>query len=143
MSTVAHEAVKDTATDGTPAGSDTETAALTTDDLHHLLSNSRRRTVVAVLDDEHPLPKDTLAERVAARETGKGVDELDYQERKRTLVSLHQCHLPKLVDHGVIERHHEGYVPGPAAAELLPYLDGVDVDTGSCWFSKALGKLIR
>ena len=43
-----------------------------------------------------------LAEEVAAIENDVEVDDLTYKQRKRVYVSLHQTHLPRLAEAGVV-----------------------------------------
>jgi hypothetical protein len=44
-----------------------------------------------------------LAERIAAWENDVEVDDLDYKQRKRVYTSLHQTHLPKLDEAGIVD----------------------------------------
>jgi len=120
----------------TPTGA--EVTGLSTDDLHHLLSNQRRRTILRVLHERGATPKGELAEWVASRETGTPREQLDHRERKRVYISLYQCHLPKLRDHDAVTADGDTYTLGAVADELLPYLDGVR----DGWVSKALGRVV-
>lgn len=92
------------------------------DDVFSLLSNQRRRLVIRFLHADGPMPKAELAERIAAVETDKPINEISSQERKRVLVSLHQCHLSKLEDHGVVTWNGEVSLDDNARA-VLPYVD--------------------
>lgn len=64
------------------------------DDVYDVLGNARRRMVVAVLSEERSAAKGELAEHIAG-EAGCG--------RETALIGLHQCHLPKMSDAGVVE----------------------------------------
>ena len=77
---------------------------LETDVVFDLLSSPRRRTALQVLHEEGDVIDDlrTLADHVAARETGKQPDQLTRPERKRVYVSLYQTHIPKLEEAGAI-----------------------------------------
>lgn len=81
-------------------GTVNEKDALPTSEVYHLLSNDRRRQVMDIVERHGPIRKSELVDRVAAAEFE---DEPSSQERKRILVSLHQAHLPKLEDAGVIQ----------------------------------------
>ena len=70
----------------------------------HLLSNRRRRRVIAHLATERETTFETLVDRIAAEE-GEG-DAAD--RRDAVYASLHQTHLPTLVDAGVAERDADG-----------------------------------
>lgn len=71
------------------------------DELFTLLSSSRRRHVVELLDEQggEAMFRE-LTDAVARRETGEPVR---YDQRKRVYVSLRQSHLPRLADAGVVE----------------------------------------
>lgn len=79
--------------------SDTDTG-VDTDELFDLLSNARRRRVLAVLQraDGDAATLEELAERVVARDTDDGSD-----DPEAAAIALHHVHLPKLADCGVIE----------------------------------------
>ena len=77
-----------------------ETAAYT------LLKNSRRRAVIAHLDQPDTQPPVTVRELstvIAAEENDCHPDAVGSKERKRVYVTLLQSHLPKLDTWGVIE----------------------------------------
>lgn len=65
---------------------------------HEVLVNDRRRAIVELLDEETTLR--TLADDVARIEAG-GADP-DRKTRQSVYITLHQCHLPKLDDFGVV-----------------------------------------
>jgi hypothetical protein len=80
----------------------TETAELTTDERHRLLSNGRRRAVLAVLSDRStPVELADLAAAVADRETD--AEAADEALVDRVKVSLHHVHLPRMDSLGVVE----------------------------------------
>lgn len=87
----------DAHTDG--KGTDT----LDKETIHHILSNERRQHVVSLLDEMDRIDKGELATLVTAREMDTEPDNLSSQERKRVMVALQQCHLPKLEDNNVIQ----------------------------------------
>lgn len=92
------------------------------DTLFQLLSNARRRRLIQALDRDGPLPKNQLADRLAAIETDTVPDRVSHADRKRVYVSLHQVHLPKLTDAGVVEVDEtdgtELVSPGPTFGQL-------------------------
>jgi len=75
-------------------------ASVDTDELFDLLSNARRRRVLAVLHraDGDAATLEELAERVVAPNADDGSG-----DREAAAISLHHVHLPKLADCGVIE----------------------------------------
>lgn len=71
-------------------------------DLHHVLSNERRQIALAHLHDVggRASPAE-LADRVAVVESGE--DPPPEEARQSAYVTLHQTHLPKLDDLGIVE----------------------------------------
>jgi hypothetical protein len=65
---------------------------------HEVLVNDRRRAIVELLDGETALR--ALADEVARVEAG-GADP-DRKTRQSVYITLHQCHLPKLHEFGVV-----------------------------------------
>ena len=70
-----------------------------------VLSNQRRRFVLHFLKrrGKESVEVSDLAGQIAGWENEKPPDLLSYKERKRVQNALHQFHLPKLDDHGLIE----------------------------------------
>jgi DNA-binding transcriptional ArsR family regulator len=103
-------------------------APVPTDEVFDVLGNARRRAVVRYLLEHGEVEMGTLAERVAAEETGTTPEEVGREERRRIYISLYQSHLPKLADVGVASYDRDRGVVEPTAAieDLAPYLD---VDT--------------
>lgn len=74
-----------------------------------VLSNERRRTILAVLDRQSaPISAITLAELVTSVELDTPLDRLQFQDREPRYLSLLHTHLPRLHDAGLIERTSEG-----------------------------------
>lgn len=114
---------------------------LSEDTIFSILSNERRRYVLRYLDRvEREAELGDLTERIAAWENGVEVGELEYDQRKRVYTSIHQTHLPKLDDAGVVDYDHDrGTVALAAgAADLDAYLAAVDND-GQRWSRRYLG----
>lgn len=78
------------------------TDTLDKETIHHILSNERRKHVLSILDEMDRIDKGELATLVTAREMDTDPNDLSSQERKRVMVALQQCHLPKLEDNDVI-----------------------------------------
>lgn len=107
---------------GTVAAEGSASDELPLDAVYHLLQNERRRGVISYLDDhEAPVTRSEVAEQVAAWENGTDVDGIDSQERKRVYIALHQIHLPKLDDAGVLE-----YDPDRGTITPRPLLEQVN-----------------
>lgn len=105
--------------------------SLSKDTIFSTLSNQRRRYVIHYLkhDPEQVRIRD-LAEQVAAWENDITVEELTYKQRKRVYTSLHQTHLPKMNDCGIVEYDRDRGLISIAskAAELDVYLEVVSED---------------
>lgn len=98
---------------------------LTKDDVFSMLSNRRRRLVLHHLHRQSGAASVRgLSKQVAAWENGVSLDELTYKQRKRVYTSLHQTHLPKLDDIGVVvyDRDRGSVELTDKAIELEPYL---------------------
>jgi DNA-binding transcriptional ArsR family regulator len=81
---------------------------LSKDVIFSMLSNQRRRHVLHYLKrNEGPATIRDLAEQIAAWENGIEIQELNYKQRKRVYTSLHQTHLPKLDDCGIVEYNRD------------------------------------
>jgi len=78
-------------------------SALSPDEIFKALSNCRRRHVLYYLQhvDETATIRD-LSEQLAAWEYGTTTERVAPQERKRLYTALHQTHLPKMDDLGVV-----------------------------------------
>ena len=71
-------------------------------EIHNVLRNDRRRHVIRHLrDEEGPISVDALAEHIATVETEESPPPRDV--RKSVYVSLHQTHLPKLDELGIVD----------------------------------------
>jgi hypothetical protein len=71
-------------------------------EIHNVLRNDRRRHAIKYLRDvEEPMAVDSLAERIASVETDESPPPRDV--RKSVYVSLHQTHLPKLDELGIVD----------------------------------------
>lgn len=77
-------------------------APIDVDDLFEALSNSRRRHVIRLVGDDE-VDVGELARTIAAVENEIALESIDSQQRKRVYVALHQVHLPKLDDYGIVE----------------------------------------
>jgi hypothetical protein len=112
----------------------------TEDDVFDVLANRRRRYVLRVLaaDPVGPVDIGDLAERVAAWENERPVEEVSPAERKRVYTALQQSHLPKMEDAGVLTYDKDaGTVdPTPALARFDAHLStGTE---GEAWHRRYL-----
>lgn len=98
---------------------------LSQEEIFDLLSNSRRRYILRRLgQNSEPVELCRLADEIAAKENEKSLDLLNYQERKRVSVSLHQTHIPFMVETGLIEYNSESgkVIPNSKIVQLQSYL---------------------
>ena len=124
---------------------DDETERLTKDDIYSMLSNRRRRLVLDYLrrTGEEVSVRD-LSDEVAALENGIDAKEVTYKQRKRVYTSLHQTHLPKLDDVGVVTYDRDRGIISltPLAAELDSFLADIGTDDAprsTSWSTYYLG----
>lgn len=108
---------------------------LSEDDVFDALRAGRRREALRYLDaNGGEASLGTIAEHVAAVENDIAPAAVTADQRKRVYIALHQCHLPKLADLGVVEYDDRDPVRLlPAARRPLPYLyfDPDDVVLGN------------
>lgn len=98
--------------EGQTSGDDsttTQSSEPTDDEVFELLANQRRRFVLHYLRraSEASVSLSTLSEHVAGWENDADPAELAYSERKSVRNSLHQFHLPKLADAGIVTYDEE------------------------------------
>lgn len=121
---------------------DKEAESLSKDDIYSMLSNRRRRLVLNYLrETAEEVSVRELSREVAAMENGIEREELTYKQRKRVYTSLHQTHLPKLDDVGVIvyDRDRGNISLTPLATELGSFLDSTTERHVSSWSVYYLG----
>lgn len=81
---------------------DTNRGELEPNEIHNVLRNERRRQALEYLGSrDEVLTIDELAKHIASLETGESPPPHDV--RKSVYVSLHQTHLPKLDELGIVE----------------------------------------
>jgi DNA-binding transcriptional ArsR family regulator len=100
--------------------------SLSKDLVFTMLSNARRRHVIHYLKQRgERVTIRELSRQVAAWENGVETDDLDYKQRKRVYTSLHQTHLPKLDDAGIVDydRDRGTVALGTGASELEVYME--------------------
>lgn len=112
------------------SGTDDETAdeALGHEAAYEVLSNARRRHVIHyLLQRDCPVAIRDLSRQVAAWENGIDPDDVTSQQRKRVYTALHQSHLPKLVDTGVVDydKARGTIAPTDRVADLRVYMEVV------------------
>ena len=88
-----------------PEVTENERPSLTTDVVFKTLSNQRRRYVLHYLkqrNTEQPVTVRTLSEQIAAWENRIDRTEVNPKQRKRIYTALHQTHLPKMDQLGIV-----------------------------------------
>lgn len=90
------------------------------DAIHEILKSDRRRYLLRELQHDSPRTADGMINGVTAREYGSDYTDT---ERKRVRVSLHQAHLPKLIEHRAVVDTGDYYELGPTAAAIIEVLD--------------------
>jgi len=117
----------------------TQASEPTDDEVFELLSNQRRRFVLHYLrrNPEASVSLSTLSERVAGWENDTDPAELAYSERKSVRNSLHQFHLPKLADAGIVtydDRASEVTLEDPTVVDAYHTVsdDGPSVSRTTC-----------
>ncbi|RBI60417.1 hypothetical protein DMJ13_19110 [halophilic archaeon] len=120
---------------GTDAGvpkSDSEAApndieeSIRKDDLFHLLQSSRRRFVLAYLQElNQEVSLGELADQVAAWEHNTTTDKLLSNDRRKVYISLYQVHLDSLEEYGIInfDKDRVFVTRTEKASQLDPYVD--------------------
>jgi hypothetical protein len=116
-------------------------ASIPESDVHHLLSNARRRETLTVLwrrPEETTLRE--LSELIASAEAG--VTPAPRPLRESVYNALHQTHLPKLHKFGLVEYDSDRKLvrPRPESRQLHRYMDTVN-GLGVSWgeYYRALG----
>lgn len=109
-------------------------------DVHHVLSNERRRIVLQRLRAAgETMSARDLSEHIAERETGESPPPRNI--RQSAYVSLHQSHLPKLDDLGIVEYDESEKtvtLDEAASREVETYMR-TDPDHGFPWREYQLG----
>jgi DNA-binding transcriptional ArsR family regulator len=98
---------------------------LTASAVFDLLSNERRRSVIHFLLEEPETTVRELSRHVAAWENDVELSAVSATQRKRVYTGLHQTHLPRLDEHGVLEYDfNRGDVRATERLELFePYFE--------------------
>jgi hypothetical protein len=83
-----------------------------------ILGNPRRLRIIDILADldgrTREIEKNVLAREIARREVGaETVGDVATDEYESAMVGIHQAHLPKLEDYGIINRDRNRISPGP------------------------------
>jgi DNA-binding transcriptional ArsR family regulator len=103
-----------------------EDGSLDEADVYEMLGNRRRRYALQYLRTcERPVAIGELAEHVAAMENDLSREEVTHEQRKSVYTALHQNHLPKLADTGLIRAEREW-----VGIELAPPVRDFDFELG-------------
>jgi DNA-binding transcriptional ArsR family regulator len=79
------------------------------DQVFHILSNSRRRQVLSYLIDRGgSATKRGVSRHIAARENDVAADEVTPSMRKPVYIALHQTHIPRLEEEGLVRVNGQG-----------------------------------
>ncbi|SEO72535.1 hypothetical protein SAMN04487948_104380 [Halogranum amylolyticum] len=106
-------------------------------EIHDVLRNDRRRLVLSRLREaEMPVSVRDLSEYVAGVEAGE--TPAPRNVRQSVYVSLHQTHIPKLEELGIIEQSDDGMRLSQHADEVTVYLEVVPKH-GLSWGEYYLG----
>ncbi|MYL17488.1 hypothetical protein GLW36_12650 [Halorubrum terrestre] len=109
---------------GSQAQVESNDSTLSSDEIHELLSNSRRRQTIHVMKrDDGTADLSTLAEEVAAWENDKPVAEVTSDERHLVYTSIQQNHIPQMERAGVITHQRGELELTDEAEELDIYMD--------------------
>ncbi|RXK51361.1 DUF7344 domain-containing protein [Halorientalis pallida] len=103
-----------------------ERATLDAGEIHDILRNDRRRLAIKCLRErDDALSVRDLSEQVATRETGESPAPRD--KRRSVYVSLHQTHLPKLDELGIVDYDTDSKEVRlcDRAAEITTYMEVV------------------
>lgn len=114
-------------------------AELASVDIHDVLSNERRQMTLELLREENStMTARELSERIAELETGESPPPRNI--RQSAYVSLHQTHLPKLDELGIIDYDQSGKTVklNERAEEVSVYLETVP-KYGLSWGEYYLG----
>lgn len=102
--------------------------SLSRDIAYDVLSNHRRRTLLALLTThDRTLTVNDLTKEIAVRESDEPITSISGDELVQVAVSLRHIHLPKLVDTGFIDYDQSRSLVGPTEklASLEPHLRSV------------------
>ncbi|TYL39217.1 hypothetical protein CV102_07995 [Natronococcus pandeyae] len=102
--------------------------SLSSDIAYDVLSNHRRRTLLALLTaHDRTLTVNDLTKEIAVQESDEQITNISGDELVQVAISLRHNHLPKLVDMGFIDYDERRSLVGPTEklASLEPHLQSV------------------
>lgn len=110
-------------------------------EVYNALKNLRRRYALYYLKQcEASVPLGQLAEQIAAWENNTTVENVTAEQRKSVYSALHQTHIPKLVDAGVISYdRNNGCIEFSTWGKQLDLYLGNDLQTSIRWNRFYLG----
>ncbi|WP_080510506.1 DUF7344 domain-containing protein [Halorubrum coriense] len=96
---------------------------LSEDEIYDVLSNRRRRFVIHALKRKQgPVDISELSEHIAAWESGRDPDDVEYEDHRSVYSTLKRTHLPNLEQNNIITIDEEESVVHPT-----PQLENIDV----------------
>lgn len=101
---------------------------LSEDKIYDVLSNRRRRFVIHALKRKQgPVDISELSEHIAAWETGRGPDDVEYEDHRSVYSTLKRTHLPNLEKNNIVTVDEEESVvhPTPQLEDLDIYVEAV------------------
>lgn len=102
-------------------------------EIHDILRNERRgRAIECLLEADGPVTVRELSERIAEMETGESPPPCE--ARKSVYVTLHQNHLSKLEEAGIVEHDSDEVREGERIDEVRGFIDDGDDYT---WWAEA------
>ena len=108
--------------------SSTDLQAFSHETVYRLLSKSRRRHLRALLFEEETEAVETLGRKIASMECDTQQHDVGEETHTRVVTSLVHCHIPRLVDHGLVEYDPESDRVSltNTARERFPFPTGQD-----------------
>lgn len=101
----------------------TDTQPISRETAYRLLSKSRRRHLLTLLFELEEGSLETFGRKIAARETDEPLRDVPEQTYTQVVTALVHCHIPRLVDHGLVDydRETRTVTLETAARERFPF----------------------
>ncbi|WP_050051988.1 hypothetical protein [Halostagnicola sp. A56] len=101
----------------------TDGQSISRETAYSILSKSRRRRLLALLFEREEGSLETFGRKIAARECDEPPSTVPKGVYTRVVTALVHCHIPRLVDHGLVEYDRETRTISleAAARERFPF----------------------